>query len=126
MDELDRINSAIDCFAAAIKSRMADKYYQGHRGWDGEYPVVNLIEEVFADIKDIRRNMPIINFTDSCISVLRRRLVDIGARAMMLWYRPKEAFQPEDSAGIDIDHDCNCIPSLPSRATCPIHGKYNR
>ncbi|MBN1104731.1 MAG: hypothetical protein JXL84_15035 [Deltaproteobacteria bacterium] len=88
MDEIDRINSAIDCFAAAIKSRMADKYHQGYRGWDGEYSATALIEEIIGDAKNVEENIPIERFKTTCTNILRRRMVDIGARAMMLWYRP--------------------------------------
>jgi len=78
MTEIERINQAIDEFAAAIKKRMAEKYYEGYRGWDGDYSADDLCYEIGDDAAEM---LGTANY--------HKEAVDIGARAMMLWHRQK-------------------------------------
>lgn len=80
MNEIDKINAAIDKFADAMKTRMGQKYYAGYRGWDGEYPTEKLALELNKDSCElIKLNHPV------------KAALDIGARAMMLWHRHNPA-----------------------------------
>jgi len=94
MNEIDKINQAVDTFASKIKTRMTNKYNEGYRGWDGEYPESALIKELIADAEDIKLNTPIKEFPITCTHVLNRRLIDIGARSMMIWYRHNNPLNP--------------------------------
>ena len=88
--EIEKIDAAIDAFASAIKERMHEKHEAGYTGWDGEYPIAKLLDELIDDAMDIKANIPIKNFKATCTIVLLKRATDIGARAMMLWYRHME------------------------------------
>ena len=78
MEGIERINKAIDEFAGVMKSRMADKHREGYRGWDGKYHIPYLCDKIARDAHKIQ------------FSVAHdKAAIDIGARAMMLWYRHK-------------------------------------
>ncbi len=87
MNEIETINRAVDDFADAIKARMAEKHDTGYRGWDGAYPESELLDELAGDVEDVAYNVPLKHFVTSCRGIMLSRLVDVGARAMMLWYR---------------------------------------
>ena len=81
MNEIEKINRAIDEFAGAIKARMVEKYHEGYRGWDSKCSpsTERLAIELNRDSCElIKLNDPI------------KAAVDIGARAMMLWRRHNE------------------------------------
>ena len=89
-EEIKKINTAVDSFATAIKARMLEKYQQGYHGWDGQCSEASLVLELYRD---------------SCELLLRNNLIkfaiDIGARAMMLWYRHNNTLHPEADAESD-------------------------
>ncbi len=84
---IEKIDAAIDAFASAIKYRMHEKHEAGYTGWDGEYPITELINELIDDAMDIKENIPIKKLKATCTNISLNRATDIGARAMMLWYR---------------------------------------
>ncbi len=76
MNEIERINMAVDEFTTAIKIRMIAKYHKGYRGWEKEYSTERLAIELNKDSCElIKLNAPM------------KAAVDIGARAMILWHR---------------------------------------
>ena len=86
MEKIEKINETIDEFAAEIKSRMKDQYDKGYRGWDGGYSEHRLARELNVDSCElIKLKEPIKN------------AIDIGARAMMLWYRHSKRENPQPS-----------------------------
>ena len=87
MDELNRINQAVDAFCADLKDRLKEKHNAGYRGWDGEYSEISLVSEMVKDAQDVALNLPVKKYTTTCTHVLHKRLIDIGAWAMMLWFR---------------------------------------
>jgi len=73
MSDKQKRDAAVDAFAAEIKARLDERAAKGYTGWDGEYPAQHLAAEIRQDTKT----------TDHGQS----KAVDIGARAMMLWFR---------------------------------------
>ena len=87
MTEVEKINQVVDEFAKDMKVRLLEKHNKGYRGWDGEYPEEFLTKELVADAKDVQRNIPLNKFNATLVNILNKRLVDVGARAMMVWFR---------------------------------------
>jgi predicted secreted protein len=75
-EEIKKINDAIDEFSEEIKKRMLDKFVQGYRGWDGNYDIRTIKHEINDDAYLLLNCN-----SDEQLSV------DIGARAMMVWFR---------------------------------------
>ena len=68
-EDIEKIYKVIDQFAAAMKEKMEEKYWEGYAGWD--------------DIKGVEKVI-----TDRLIEHARRgkgQEVDIANFAMMLW-----------------------------------------
>ena len=80
--EIDKIERAIDAFALEIKRRMFEKYQEGLRGWDK-----------MSELD--RHRMAKMMKRDAVFAALgrsnKKSLVDIGARAMILWHRNKRS-----------------------------------
>jgi len=76
--EVEKIYKMIDKFAQKIKERMHEKFKDGYLGWDGAYSIHRLAIEMNKDtilvLKDQR---------------VEKNLIDIGARAAILYYREK-------------------------------------
>jgi hypothetical protein len=85
--EISKINAVIMSFTDKIKDRMLEKYNDGKRGWDEQYSESKLIQELAKDIMDIKKNTPLDKFKVTLENVLSRRLIDIAARTMIVWYR---------------------------------------
>lgn len=78
-NDLKHLENALKDFSAAVMYRIGEKYEEGYRGWDGDYDYHKLAIELNKDsIELIKENDPI------------KASIDIGARAMMLWYRHKK------------------------------------
>jgi len=82
--EMARISAVVDDFANAIKARLRYKVMEGYTGWDDGYPASALRDELLQDAADIRRYR-----TDQTELRLQRKLTDIGARSMFLWFRSR-------------------------------------
>ncbi len=78
MDELERINQAVDEFAVAIKARLKEKYEQLYSGWEKDYPIENIKSEMSNDITFLFKPRT---------GISKIRAVDIAARAMMIYKR---------------------------------------
>ena len=76
MNDKQKRDAAVDAFALAIKARLDEQAAKGYTGWDGLNPSSNVLRaEIVNDAAhDYRRE------TDE-------KVVDIGARAMMLHHR---------------------------------------
>ena len=83
MTEIERLNAAVDEFAAAIKTRLDEQAAKGYQGWDGAYPARDLASELAGDALAVRAHW------EECrdVPAMPRLLIDIGARAMMLHFR---------------------------------------
>jgi len=82
-----RLIAAVNDFAEAMKERLLQKLDQGYVGWDGDYPLQELCNEICADasaIADFKADY--------------KAAVDIGNRAMMLFKRMIMFPKPIDSA----------------------------
>jgi len=86
-----RRDAAVDAFTTAVKVRLDEQAAKGYTGWDGDYPTDKLARELAEDVADLRNNLPIGSFHMTLNNVLIKRVVDIGARAMMLHYRSSNA-----------------------------------
>jgi len=64
----------VDEFAAAIKARLDEQAAKDYTGWDGDCPANTIRSELLANALQVYKYG-----TD--------KIVDIGARAMMLYYR---------------------------------------
>lgn len=69
MDDIEKINRAIDQFAEAMKEKMEEKYYEGYTGWDDITGVEGVIVQKLKD--HTRRG--------------NGQWVDVANFAMMLW-----------------------------------------
>jgi len=81
MEEFDKIDKAVDEFAAVIKYRMKQKYVEGYRGWDEQYPIEYICKELRDDACDLVKMHASYGYPTVC------KDIDVGARAMMVWYR---------------------------------------
>jgi len=79
--EINRVHTAVDEFASAMKTRLTRGVELGHTGWDGEYPSVHLAGEIHADVQ-------------AALDGDGNRAADIGNRAMMLWRRRRAGASP--------------------------------
>jgi hypothetical protein len=71
--EEQKLCKAADDFNEAIKERLLQKAREGYTGWDGDYPAAHLAAEIRQDTRTSDNG--------------KSKAVDIGARAMMLWFR---------------------------------------
>ena len=85
----EKREAALDVFAEGIKRRLDEQAAKGYSGWDGAYPDEKLARELKEDAEAVAFNTPLEVYTAHFI--LRRKLLDIGARAMMLYYRSQQA-----------------------------------
>jgi len=76
MTDKPKRDAAVDAFAAEIKKRLDDRESRGYTGWTGEYPSRSLCKEIELDVMEL-----------SAVPEQAIKAVDIGARAMMLYYR---------------------------------------
>ncbi len=76
LNEIIKIENAVNSFAAEIKRRMLEKLRQGYLGWDSKYSTDRLMIELNKDTVLVLKGEDI-----------SKNLVDIGARAMILWLR---------------------------------------
>jgi hypothetical protein len=76
MTDKEKRDAAVDAFAADIKKRLDEQATKGYTGWDGVYPA----QDLCAQIKQDTAALFIWPFQP-------RKIIDIGARAMMLHFR---------------------------------------
>lgn len=75
-NDLKDLKNTLTDFFLAVSQRLGEKYEEGYRGWNGDYDYHKLAIELNKDsIELIKENDPV------------KAAIDIGARAMMLWYR---------------------------------------
>jgi hypothetical protein len=72
-EEIERLNVAVDTFAAAMKAKLAEKVYEGFSGWDSpqSVPAIRHLLEVH-----VQRGIG--------------QEVDIANLAMMLWWHAQQ------------------------------------
>jgi len=81
MTDKQKRDAAVDAFAAAMKARLDEKAADGFTGWDGEYPIEHLCDEIAGGATGI-------GVCDKNGSPWPEQdAIDIGNRAMFLWYR---------------------------------------
>ena len=81
-DSKSKRDMAVKIYAAAIKKRLDEKAAKGYSGWDGKDPSdVELLRSLTTDAQTL--------WVTPLEATRNRRklLVDIGARAMFLYYR---------------------------------------
>lgn len=98
-------DAAVDAFAAAIKARLDEKAAKGYTGWDGYYPSNVLRAEIVNDAAHCYRH----ESSD--------KMVDIGARAMMLHFRAAPAAPAQNA-----DRTCETCDDY-SHRLCMITGE---
>ena len=82
MTEIEKLNQAVDEFAAAMKARLAEKEKEGYTGWDGEHSESDLCDQIMTDADDILSGT-----ADEDTTVA----VDIANPAMMIFWRRKHS-----------------------------------
>ena len=76
-EEIRELMSAVEHFAQAMKVKLLVCARKGKRGWDGEHPQTDLCEQIMIDAENMANE----------IGNQANLSVDVGNRAMMLWYR---------------------------------------
>ena len=84
MTDKAKRDAAVDGFAAAVKARLDAKAAEGYTGWDGAWPEELLLGRMTGMVDDL-------NALDCGPARQRRIAVDVGALAMMLWFRSASA-----------------------------------
>jgi hypothetical protein len=79
-EEKAKLIGAVDIFANAMKERLIQKMNQGYTGWDAEYPIGNLFDELRATLEELNDG-PAWQHGDD------RKLVDMANRIMFLHRR---------------------------------------
>ena len=68
MTELERLNAAVDVFAAKMKEKLAAKFAQGFTGWDSTNPAARdvlfekFIDHVWSQMKGVDEWVDLANF----------------------------------------------------------------
>lgn len=79
MTDKEKRDKAVDAFAVRMKARLDEKAAEGYSGWDGAYPWAPLCGEIITDATTLGPGI---------VGPAEEHLpVDIGTRAMMLWFR---------------------------------------
>lgn len=83
--ELERLDKAVDRFAAHMKERLRERAKTGKRGWDSEVPADRHISgELVRDATDLNSALLGDDFDTEKDNM---PVVDIANRAMILWIR---------------------------------------
>lgn len=89
------INNGYGC--THPENAIQEEYEDGKRGWDKQYSELRLIQELVKDAIDIENNTPLGEFKITLENVLSKRLIDVAARAMIIWYRHNQSLNQTDA-----------------------------
>lgn len=95
--ELERLAVARLAFTEAMMARLADKYTEGYTGWDDPSEVSDdqLAQAIRNDIEGVGFALQFAHVPPGLSQEKLTQLVDIAARAMMLWWRHRGADHAE-------------------------------